>query len=68
MPNVMDLANTKIIQFTDELTPIEALVSAAMIEDCNAHKLVDGETRQQYRNQITYGQLSARIGNLAVLL
>jgi hypothetical protein len=50
------------------LTPIDALVSCSILENKQASSLTDKSTRAKYESKITYGKLTASIGDLTVKL
>ncbi len=63
---VHDLKNDMEYVFV-HTTAIDALVSAAMIEEKSAN-LVDEELRRQYRSRIVWGDRTISIDDLVVLL
>lgn len=50
------------------LSPVEALISAAIVRDKRTGNLTDQRTRDQYRARILFGTHSASLGDLAVKL
>lgn len=64
---VRNLTNNEVLEFSDSIGNIEALVTAAMLNDNKAYLLVDEQARQEYRDKIEYSSLTARIDNLTVL-
>ena len=49
-----------------KLDPIEALISAAIIEDKRTTNLTTEVVRDEYRQKIIFGKKTAAIGDLAV--
>lgn len=70
MPNqsvtVLNLATGQEQIYTN-LTPLEALISAAITQD-EPHNLTNTITRKRYAAAIIYGEISASIGDFAVKL
>lgn len=50
------------------LEPLEALISAAILEDKKASLLTDAATRKKYSQKIRHGILSSTIGDLSVMM
>ncbi len=50
------------------LTPIDALISCAILNDKATSSLTDKNFRAKYAAKIQYGKLSASIGDLTVKL
>lgn len=46
--------------------PIQALVSAAILEDKRAGDLTNAFVRGRYESKVLYGKMSASLGDLAV--
>ena len=65
---VHNIATSEVYEFDADLGNIEALVSAAIQLDNQVSLLTDEDTRQRYRQQVKYGNLTASIENLYVLL
>ena len=64
---VLDMSTGAEMTYTG-LTPIEALVSAAILNDKRCGDVSNGLVRAKYEKLILVGQRSASIGNLAVLI
>lgn len=64
---VMDLNTGKQFDYVS-LSPKDALISCAILNDKKTSSLTDILTRKQYESKIIYGKLTASIGDLAVKL
>lgn len=64
---VLNLATGEELHYV-ALTPVEALVSAAILCDKRAGDLANTFVRERYAKKILFGQRTASIGDLAVKL